>query len=78
MQNQCQTTAVIKTLTFNHQYSWVRRSVPHDLTNLLRLNRAQIQVCMIFHKCYYFCLDLRDLGTKLEKELLNNVSAVAR
>ena len=62
--DSCQTTAVIKTLTFNHQYSWVRRSVPNDFTNLLRLNHAQIQGCMFFRKCYYFCFRFAGFGNE--------------
>ena len=62
--NSCQTTAVIKTLTFNHRYGWVRLSVPHDLTNLLRWNHAQIQGCMFFHKCYYFCFRFAWFGNE--------------
>ena len=36
------------------------------------------RVVCTFTSVINFVLDLRDLGTKLEKELLNNVSAVAR
>ena len=62
--DSCQTTAVIKTLTFNHRYSWVRRSVLHEFTNLLRLNHAQIQGCMFFRKCYYFCFRFAGFGNE--------------
>ena len=62
--NSCQATAVIKTLTFNHRYGWVRHSVPNDLTSLLRLNHAQIQGCMFFHKCYYFCFRFAWFGNE--------------
>ena len=61
--NSCQATAVIKTLTFNHRYGWVRHSAPNDLTSLLRLNHAQIQGCMFFHKCY-FCFRFAWFGNE--------------